>query len=155
MGGLLYEAAIPFQLGHIFAQCLPRRMRPRHQRTHPPRIVSRWVGVALGTQVGRADDAKQNSKNTNNLLALANGMDRIRASNHRASALAMESTMQAITLRDVKPGEFVRRKPDAKKTYVKEAYDRTTKTFCLQDFDDISRQVYVKGDKLVWIGFDF
>ena len=63
--------------------------------------------------------------------------------------------MQAIPLRDVKPGDFVRRKPDAKTTYVKGPYDRASKTFSLIDFDDINREIFVKAATIVWIGFDF
>lgn len=63
--------------------------------------------------------------------------------------------MHALPLRDVKPGEFVRRKQDAKTTYVKGAYDRATKTYSLTDFDDFNREIFVKATAVVWVGFDF
>ena len=63
--------------------------------------------------------------------------------------------MQTATLRNVKPGDFVRRKPDAKKTYVKGAYDKASKTFSLVDFDDMNREIFVKPSAVVYVGFDF
>ena len=63
--------------------------------------------------------------------------------------------MQAATIRDVKPGEFIRRKIDAKKTYVKGAYDRVSKTFALVDFDDMNREIFVKAETVVFVGFEF
>lgn len=63
--------------------------------------------------------------------------------------------MQTLPLRDVKPGDFVRRKADAKTTYVKGAYDRASKTFSLTDFDDMNREIFLKPTTLVWVGFDF
>lgn len=59
------------------------------------------------------------------------------------------------TLRNVKPGDFVRRKPDAKKTYVKGAYDNVSKTFSLTDFDDANREIFIKASATVYVGFDF
>jgi hypothetical protein len=63
--------------------------------------------------------------------------------------------MQQLPLRDVKPGDFVRRKQDAKTTYVKGAYDRGSKTFSLTDFDDMNREIFLKPTTLVWVGFTF
>lgn len=63
--------------------------------------------------------------------------------------------MQNITLKSVKPGDFVKRKSDSKAVYIKGAYDRTTKSFELIDTDDINRVVYVKSDKIVFIGFTY
>lgn len=63
--------------------------------------------------------------------------------------------MQNITLKSVKPGDYVKRKADANKVYVKGAYDRTTKSFELKDVEDINRCVYVKADKLVYVGFTY
>lgn len=63
--------------------------------------------------------------------------------------------MQNITLKSVKPGDYVKRKSDSKAVYIKGAYDRTTKSFELIDTDDINRVVYVKSDKIVFIGFTY
>lgn len=63
--------------------------------------------------------------------------------------------MQNITLKNVKPGDYVKRKADAATVYIKGAYDRTTKSFELKDVEDINRCVYVKADKIVFIGFTY
>lgn len=63
--------------------------------------------------------------------------------------------MQNITLKNVKPGDYVKRKSDSKAVYIKGAYDRTTKSFELQDTEDMNRFVYVKADKTVFIGFTY
>jgi hypothetical protein len=63
--------------------------------------------------------------------------------------------MQNITLKNVKPGDYVKRKADAATVYIKGAYDRTTKSFELQDTEDMNRFVYVKADKLVYVGFTY
>jgi hypothetical protein len=63
--------------------------------------------------------------------------------------------MQNITLRNVKPGDYVKRKADAAKVYIKGAYDKTTKSFELKDVEDICRCIYVKADKVVVVGFTY
>jgi hypothetical protein len=63
--------------------------------------------------------------------------------------------MQNITLKSVKPGDYVKRKSDSKAVYIKGDYDRTTKSFELKDVEDINRCVYVKADKIVFIGFTY
>ena len=63
--------------------------------------------------------------------------------------------MQNITLKNVKPGDYVKRKSDSKAVYIKGAYDKTTKSFELQDTEDMNRFVYIKADKLVYVGFTY
>ena len=58
-------------------------------------------------------------------------------------------------LKDVKQGEFVRRKPDSKKTYIRKEYDQSTKKYTVQDFDDINRCLYLKGSTEVHVDFTF
>jgi hypothetical protein len=60
-----------------------------------------------------------------------------------------------LKLKDVKQGEFVRRKPDSRKTYIRKEYDQSTKKYTLQDFEDINRCLYLKGSTEVHVGFDF
>jgi len=67
----------------------------------------------------------------------------------------MIDTIQQMPLKEVPRGEFVRRKLDAKKTYTRGDYDRSSRTYSLDDWDDISRAVYLKGSALVWVGFEF
>ena len=63
--------------------------------------------------------------------------------------------MQTIALRHVKPGDYVKRKADAKSIYIKGDYDKTSKTFELRDVEDINRCIYVKADKPVVVGFTY
>ena len=63
--------------------------------------------------------------------------------------------MEQIALKNTKPGELIRRKPDSKVTFVRGAYDRAEKKYELQDWDDFCRFVYLKGSTIVWIGFNF
>lgn len=58
-------------------------------------------------------------------------------------------------LRDVKPGEYFKRKPDARAVFVRGAYDRGVKRISATDFDDISREIHLRPSTLVFIGFTF
>jgi hypothetical protein len=62
---------------------------------------------------------------------------------------------QMMTLRNVKPNDFVKRKLDSNKVYRKGTYDRTTKSFELLDVEDICRSIFVKADKPVVVGFTY
>jgi hypothetical protein len=68
---------------------------------------------------------------------------------------AAAAGIKRVKLKDVKRGEFVRRKPDALTTYTRGEYDRSSKTYSLEDWDDINREVFLKGTTLVYIGFEF
>tara|TARA_R100000234_G_scaffold94264_1_gene62484 strand:- start:812 stop:1003 length:192 start_codon:yes stop_codon:yes gene_type:complete len=63
--------------------------------------------------------------------------------------------MEAIKIEDVKKGDFIRRKPDAKTTFTKGDYCRFEKKYELGDWDDISRSVYLKKGTIVYIDFTF
>lgn len=63
--------------------------------------------------------------------------------------------MKTIALRNVEPGDFVKRKADSKAVYIKCYYDRTTKSFRLVDVDDINRCIYLKGNTQVVVGFTY
>lgn len=58
-------------------------------------------------------------------------------------------------LKDLRKGEFVKKTPGSKKVYRKGEYDRTYKAFRLNDQDDINRDVLVKGNAEVWVGFTY
>lgn len=64
-------------------------------------------------------------------------------------------TLTAVPLSTVKAGELFKRKPDAKTVFVRNHYDRATKSFSASDFDDINREVFIKANKMVFIGFTF
>jgi hypothetical protein len=59
------------------------------------------------------------------------------------------------TLRDVKAGEFVTRKANLNKVYIKGAYDRATKRYSLTDTTDHCREIFLKADAIVFIGFTY
>ena len=59
---------------------------------------------------------------------------------------------QPYPVKDIRKGELVKRKKGARKTYMVEGYDRMNRKYALQDTDDISRVLYVKGDTLVYFG---
>ena len=63
--------------------------------------------------------------------------------------------MQVVTAKNIAKGDFVKRKADSKKVYVRGDYCRASKAYVLQDWNDISRAIYVKASKPLYIGFDF
>jgi len=63
--------------------------------------------------------------------------------------------MQKVKIEDVRKGEFVRRKPDAKTTFIKDSYCRFDKRYMLMDDQDISRFVGIKKGTPVFIGFTY
>ena len=66
-----------------------------------------------------------------------------------------DDTFRQLPLREVPRGAFLRRKADAKKTYIRGEYDRFYKRFRCDDCDDISRDMLLKGNALVWVGFTY
>ena len=63
--------------------------------------------------------------------------------------------MQQISIKSVKPGDYIKRKIDAQTVYIKGAYDRATKSFECTDTNNINRQIYIKADKPVFVGFTY
>ena len=63
--------------------------------------------------------------------------------------------MQSITLKSVKPGDYIKRKADSKAVYIKGAYDKASKSFTCIDVEDICREVFIKADKAVFVGFTY
>jgi hypothetical protein len=63
--------------------------------------------------------------------------------------------MNAIFLRSVTKGDFVKRKADSKKVYQLVGWCRFNKKYQLQDVEDISHCLYLKGMTQVFIGFDY
>jgi hypothetical protein len=52
-------------------------------------------------------------------------------------------------------GEYVRRKADSSKVYKRGAYDRSTRTYELEDCSDCSRSIYVKRGTILFYGFTY
>ena len=63
--------------------------------------------------------------------------------------------MTQVTIKEVKKGEFFKRKEDAKTVYVRGNYDVSTKAFSAYKFDDINSEIFIKSSKSVFIDFDF
>jgi hypothetical protein len=63
--------------------------------------------------------------------------------------------MQQVTIKAAKPGEYIKRKADAQTVYIKGAYDRASRSFSCVDADDINREIFIKADKPVFIGFTY
>ena len=63
--------------------------------------------------------------------------------------------MRMIEIENVKKGDFLKRKPDAKKTYPRGDYDRMHGRYRVNDWDDISRDMLLPKGTLVWVGFTF
>ena len=60
-----------------------------------------------------------------------------------------------VTLSQVKQGEVFKRKPDAKTVFVRSHYDRGSKTFSCFDWEDVNREIFLKGTTPVFIDFIF
>lgn len=63
--------------------------------------------------------------------------------------------MKKVKLSDVKRGDYVKRKPDAKAVYKRGDFDRASKSYALADTDDMNREIFLKADTLVYIGFTY
>lgn len=62
---------------------------------------------------------------------------------------------QLVVVESIKRGEFVRRHPDANKTYKRGDFDRLTRRYSLVDCDDTSREVFVKKGAKLFVGFSY
>jgi hypothetical protein len=58
-------------------------------------------------------------------------------------------------LSDLKKGEFFKRKPTARKVYTKGEYDRGSKKYGCGDYEAVGSEIFLKGDTLVYVGFDY
>ena len=63
--------------------------------------------------------------------------------------------MNQQAIKTVKQGEYIKRKQDAKKVYIRGEYCRISKAYSCTDADDINREIFIKGDKLVFVGFEY
>ena len=61
----------------------------------------------------------------------------------------------AVLICNVLRGDYVKRKADAKTVYIRGDYDRATKSYSLTDCDDMNREIFVKADKRVFVGFTY
>lgn len=63
--------------------------------------------------------------------------------------------MQNVTIKQVKSGDYIKRKADAKTVYIKGDYIKSLKGFECTDASDINKTIVIKSDKLVFIGFTY
>lgn len=63
--------------------------------------------------------------------------------------------METTELRKVKRGDFFKRTETAKTVFIRGEYDRESKRFSCIDFDDMNREIYLKANTRVFVGFDF
>ena len=64
--------------------------------------------------------------------------------------------MAKVAVSSVKPGEYVRLSAgENSPVWVRGAYDKATKSYCLEAFDDVGRCTFRKGSALVFVGFTF
>lgn len=65
------------------------------------------------------------------------------------------TTEGMMPVRDLPVGEYVKRKPDAKATYIRGQFDRASKRYSLADCDNVGREIWVRGDTFVFVGFEY
>jgi len=63
--------------------------------------------------------------------------------------------MQTTTVKQAPKGEYVKRTATAKTVYIRGEYDPGTKRYSLVDTEDINREIFLKGETLVYVGFDY
>lgn len=64
--------------------------------------------------------------------------------------------MQSIELKNIKAGEFFKRKADANKVYQRAEYCRDVKKYQCDDCSDVwGNGIQLKGNTIVFIGFDY
>ena len=61
----------------------------------------------------------------------------------------------AVKLSAVKAGDYVKRTASANAVYIRGDYDRASKCYSLIDTEDHCREIFIKGDKIVYIGFTY
>ena len=63
--------------------------------------------------------------------------------------------MQHVNLKSIKQGDYFKRKVDAKTVYIRGEYCKASKAYSCIDAEDINKELMIKGDKVVVIGFTY
>ena len=63
--------------------------------------------------------------------------------------------MESTEIKNLKKGEFIKRKEDSTQVYIKGDYDRATKRYSCIAYDDINKEIFIKANKKVFYGFTF
>ena len=63
--------------------------------------------------------------------------------------------MRAVELKTLKSGDVFKRKPEAKTVFCRNHYAREIKRYSCIDYEDMNREIFLKGSTVVYIDFDF
>ena len=67
--------------------------------------------------------------------------------------------VQPMVIDNLGPGDLIKRTPDAKAVYVINHRNRATKgrkaEFSCSKWDDMNSEIFIKADKIVFVGFTF
>ena len=64
--------------------------------------------------------------------------------------------MEQIQLKNVRTGDFIKRTETASRVYVKGHYVRDgSRSYSCTDSDDMNKEIFIKGNKMVWVGFTY
>lgn len=70
--------------------------------------------------------------------------------------LELDNGLQLVALKDLKAGEFFKRKADSQKVYTKAEYRRDLAKYQCEDHSDIwGNGLQLKGNTLVFVGFTY
>ena len=66
-----------------------------------------------------------------------------------------QAEFKALEIRHIKEGDFFRRKPEAKKEFIKNHYNRKDRfgpaNYCCTAADDIGREIFLKTSTIVYV----
>lgn len=63
--------------------------------------------------------------------------------------------LTAIAIRHQGEGDLIKRQPDAKAVYVINHYDKESDSYSCSDYYDMNREIFIKSNKVVYVGFTF
>jgi hypothetical protein len=63
--------------------------------------------------------------------------------------------MRQLRIKDTPKGEYIKKAANSQVVFVRGDYDREIKRYACADTEDFNREVYIKGDALVWVGFTY
>jgi hypothetical protein len=63
--------------------------------------------------------------------------------------------MKPSKISQTKNGEYIKRKPDSKKVYIRGAFCKISKAYSCIDFDDINNEIFIKSNTIVFVDFTF
>ena len=52
-------------------------------------------------------------------------------------------------------GDLIKRKPEAKEVYIINHYDEETDSYSCSAWSDMNKEIFIKSNKLVYVGFTF